>query len=99
MTFSLLQKTFLSSIHFVEKVVNFKAKKSLPVESRKASRHALQPIINCNLDDCNQQKQKHDASLVIRLIKQRANIVFVDEACFTSNQIRARYYKKLEMLR
>ena len=31
---------------------------------------------------------------VIRLIEQRANIVFVDEACFTSNQIRARYWAK-----
>jgi hypothetical protein len=31
---------------------------------------------------------------VIRLIEQRENIVFVDEACFTSNQIRARYWAK-----
>ena len=31
---------------------------------------------------------------MIRLIEQRANIVFVDEACFTSNQIRARYWAK-----
>ena len=31
---------------------------------------------------------------MIRLIKKRANIVFVDEACFTSNQIRARYWAK-----
>ncbi len=31
---------------------------------------------------------------MIRLVAQRANIVFVDEACFTSNQIRARYWAK-----
>ncbi len=32
--------------------------------------------------------------MAIRLIEQRANIVFVDEACFTSNQIRARNWAK-----
>ncbi len=31
---------------------------------------------------------------IIRLIKHRVNIVFVDEACFKSNQIRARYRVK-----
>ncbi len=31
---------------------------------------------------------------MIRLIEQRANIVFVDVACFISNQIRARYWAK-----
>jgi hypothetical protein len=31
---------------------------------------------------------------VTRLIEQIANIVLVDEACFTSNQIRARYWAK-----
>ncbi len=31
---------------------------------------------------------------MIRFIEQRAKIVFVDEACFTSNQIRARYWVK-----
>ncbi len=31
---------------------------------------------------------------MIRLIEQRANIVFVDEACLRSNQIKARYWAK-----
>ena len=30
----------------------------------------------------------------MRLIEQRAKNVFVDEACFTSNQIRAGYWAK-----
>ena len=33
-------------------------------------------------------------SKMISLIKQRAKIVFVDESCFTINQIRARYWAK-----
>jgi hypothetical protein len=60
---SAAENSFVFNTFSGQKVVNFKAQKSLQVESSKASCHALQPIINCNLDDCNQQNQTHDASL------------------------------------
>jgi hypothetical protein len=60
---SAAENSFVFNTFSGQKVVNFKAEKSLQVELSKASCHALQLIINCNLDDCNQQNQTHDASL------------------------------------